>query len=164
MIGFSRTVSVMHPSLTTSVAWTFTFLLCGNQVRPHLCSIIRFKRPHGFAFSATYGGHLELSAFAHMKKCNVKVIQPGLVYLIEWAAGWDAVAAAVAKETPTSSSSSSLATTLVEREPIMNDRTRRAARRESRRAEKEKARADKTAIYKDDDDDQDGETPTVYVA
>jgi hypothetical protein len=98
-----------------------------------------------------------------MKKCNVKVIQPGLVYLIEWAAGWDAVAAAVVKETPTSSTSS-LATTLVEREPIVNDRSRRAARRESRRVEKEKARTDKTAIYKDDDDDQDTETPTVYVA
>jgi hypothetical protein len=97
-----------------------------------------------------------------MKKCNVKVIQPGLVYRIEWAAGWDAVAAAVAKETPTSSTSS-LATTLVEREPIMNDRSRRAARRETRRAEKEKARADKAAMCNDDDDDQDAET-TVYVA
>jgi hypothetical protein len=46
----------------------------------------------------------------------------------------------------------------------MNDRSRRAARRESRRAEKEKARADKPAIYIDDDGDKDGETPTVYVA
>ncbi|CDO69973.1 hypothetical protein BN946_scf184836.g47 [Trametes cinnabarina] len=36
---------------------------------------------------ATYGGHLELSAFAHMTKRNVKVIQPGLVYVIEWDAG-----------------------------------------------------------------------------
>jgi hypothetical protein len=98
-----------------------------------------------------------------MKKCNVKVIQPGLVYLIEWAAGWDAVTAAVVKETP-ASSSSSLATTLVEREPIPNDRSRRAARRESRRAEREKARADKAAMYGDDDDDQDEEAPTVYVA
>jgi OTU domain-containing protein 3 len=35
----------------------------------------------------TYGGHLELSAFAHMTKRNVKVIQPGLVYVIEWDAG-----------------------------------------------------------------------------
>ena len=98
-----------------------------------------------------------------MKKRNVKVIQPGLVYLIEWAAGCDAVSVAVVKETP-ASSTSSLATTLVEREPIMNDRSRRAARRESKRAEKEKARADKSAIYNDDDDDQDTETPTVYVA
>ena len=40
VIGFSRTVSAMHPSLTMNVAWTSTFLLCVNQVRPHLCSII----------------------------------------------------------------------------------------------------------------------------
>ncbi|KAG9217661.1 hypothetical protein CCMSSC00406_0003650 [Pleurotus cornucopiae] len=39
--------------------------------------------------NATYGGHLELSAFAHMTRRNVKVIQPGLVYVIEWSAGWD---------------------------------------------------------------------------
>jgi len=33
---------------------------------------------------------MELSAFAHMTKRNVKVIQPGLVYVIEWsAAGWE---------------------------------------------------------------------------
>jgi len=37
----------------------------------------------------TYGGHLELTAFAHFKKRDVKVIQPGLVYVIEWAAGAD---------------------------------------------------------------------------
>jgi len=94
-----------------------------------------------------------------MKKCNVKVIQPGLVYLIEWAAGWDAVTAA--KDTPTSSSSS-LVTTLVEREPILNDRSRRAARRESRRAERDKARADKATT--DEEDGNDMVTPTVYVA
>ncbi|KAF9468358.1 hypothetical protein BDZ94DRAFT_1246602 [Collybia nuda] len=35
---------------------------------------------------ATYGGHMELSAFAHLTHRNVKVIQPGLVYVIEWAA------------------------------------------------------------------------------
>ncbi|KZV80894.1 cysteine proteinase [Exidia glandulosa HHB12029] len=35
----------------------------------------------------TYGGHLELSAFAHLKRRNVKVIQPGLVYIIEWNTG-----------------------------------------------------------------------------
>lgn len=96
-----------------------------------------------------------------MKKCNVKVIQPGLVYLIEWAAGWDAVAAV--KETPTSSSSS-LATTLVEREPIANDRSRRAARRESKRAERDKACADKATTDDEGVVRQDNVTPTVYVA
>jgi hypothetical protein len=35
---------------------------------------------------ATYGGHMELSAFAHMARRNVKVVQPGLVYVIEWQA------------------------------------------------------------------------------
>ncbi|KAG8858923.1 hypothetical protein FRB96_004743 [Tulasnella sp. 330] len=37
--------------------------------------------------AATYGGHLELCAFAHLKHRNVKVIQPGLVYVIEWSTG-----------------------------------------------------------------------------
>jgi hypothetical protein len=37
--------------------------------------------------TATYSGHMELSAFAHLTRRNVKVIQPGLVYVIEWAAG-----------------------------------------------------------------------------
>ncbi|EGN92658.1 hypothetical protein SERLA73DRAFT_172753 [Serpula lacrymans var. lacrymans S7.3] len=37
----------------------------------------------------TYGGHLELSAFAHRNHRNVKVIQPGLVYVIQWDAGGD---------------------------------------------------------------------------
>jgi OTU domain-containing protein 3 len=96
-----------------------------------------------------------------MKKCNVKVIQPGLVYLIEWAAGWDPVTAA--KDNPTSSSSS-LATTLVEREPIPNDRSRRAARRESKRAERDKARADMATTDDEDIVHKDNVTPTVYVA
>lgn len=30
---------------------------------------------------------MELSAFAHLTKRNIKVIQPGLVYVIEWHAG-----------------------------------------------------------------------------
>ena len=37
----------------------------------------------------TYGGHLELTAFAHLKRRDVKVIQPGLVYVIEWKSGAD---------------------------------------------------------------------------
>ncbi|KAF5376151.1 hypothetical protein D9615_007651 [Tricholomella constricta] len=42
---------------------------------------LRCMREHG-----TYGGHMELSAFSHFTRRNVKVIQPGLVYVIEWAA------------------------------------------------------------------------------
>jgi hypothetical protein len=40
VIGFTRTVSVMPPSLTMNAAWTSTFHSCVNQVRPYLCSII----------------------------------------------------------------------------------------------------------------------------
>ncbi|KAG8215479.1 hypothetical protein J3R82DRAFT_9110 [Butyriboletus roseoflavus] len=43
----------------------------------------------------TYGGHLELSAFSHFARRNVKVIQPGLVYVIEWDAGGDSPATQV---------------------------------------------------------------------
>ena len=32
---------------------------------------------------------MELTAFAHMARRDVKVIQPGLVYVIDWSAGWD---------------------------------------------------------------------------
>ncbi|KAF8723218.1 hypothetical protein AX14_009394 [Amanita brunnescens Koide BX004] len=45
---------------------------------------LRCMRQHG-----TYGGHMELSAFAHFTQRNIKVIQPGLVYVIEWNAGGD---------------------------------------------------------------------------
>jgi hypothetical protein len=33
------------------VAWTFTFLSCVNQVRPHLCSIISCPSAHTASFS-----------------------------------------------------------------------------------------------------------------
>ena len=45
--------------------------------------------PNSHPIPGTYGGHLELSAFAHYTRRDVKVIQPGLVYVIEWFAGWD---------------------------------------------------------------------------
>lgn len=32
--------------------------------------------------SGTYGGHLELSAFASLKKKEIKIVQPGLVYVV----------------------------------------------------------------------------------
>lgn len=37
----------------------------------------------GMRQNATYGGHMELSAFAHLTRRNIKVIQPGLVYVIQ---------------------------------------------------------------------------------
>ncbi|KAJ7604562.1 hypothetical protein B0H17DRAFT_1173371 [Mycena rosella] len=54
------------------------------QLRKDVCDWIA---RHKAATSPTYGGHMELSAFAHLTRRNVKVIQPGLVYVIEWAAG-----------------------------------------------------------------------------
>ena len=63
-----------------------TYSACASRVRP------RFSLParsNSHSILGTYGGHLELSAFAHYARRDVKVIQPGLVYVIEWFAGWD---------------------------------------------------------------------------
>ncbi|KAF8840659.1 cysteine proteinase [Paxillus ammoniavirescens] len=46
---------------------------------------------HCMREQGTYGGHLELSAFAHFARRNVKVIQPGLVYVIEWNTAGDVI-------------------------------------------------------------------------
>ncbi|KAF8885637.1 hypothetical protein BD779DRAFT_1532876 [Infundibulicybe gibba] len=94
--------------------------------------------------NGTYGGHLELSAFAHLMRRNVKVIQPGLVYVIEWAAGGDPAADA----TPSASTSSSGA------KP--DSRADRHTRRDRRPP------ADKPP--EPDGDEQDGDTGTIYVA
>ena len=55
--------------------------------------------------NATYGGHMELSAFADMTRRDVKVIQPGLVYVIEWNSGWGEASPSETKTTPRRSSS-----------------------------------------------------------
>jgi hypothetical protein len=47
---------------------------------------------------------------------------------------------------------------------MANDRSRRAARRESKRAERDKARADKPTTDDEDIVHKDNVTPTVYVA
>ena len=60
-----------------------------------------------------------MSAFAHMTKRNVKVIQPGLVYVIEWAAGGDF------DETPATQDD----------DVDHDDREKRRQRRERRRSE-----------------------------
>ncbi|RDX46065.1 cysteine proteinase [Lentinus brumalis] len=88
---------------------------------------------------ATYGGHLELSAFAHMTKRNVKVIQPGLVYVIEWAAGGDFDEASAAQNDDQNT----------------DDRDKRRQRRERRRSEAEMSAEDTEPSMA---------TGTVYVA
>lgn len=50
------------------------------------------------SYPATYGGHMELSAFAHLTKRNIKVIQPGLIYVIEWQAGESSTTASSSKD------------------------------------------------------------------
>lgn len=72
-------------------------------------------------FAATYGGHLELSAFAHMMQRNIKVVQPGLVYVIEWDAG--------GAERPKEPDAD---------DPMLDERERRRLQRDLRRAEKER--------------------------
>lgn len=37
---------------------------------------------HSHALPGTYGGHLELSAFASLKRKEIKIVQPGLVYVV----------------------------------------------------------------------------------
>lgn len=80
---------------------------------------------------ATYGGHLELSAFAHMTQRNVKVIQPGLVYVIEWDAGGDNVADR-SPSPPPSHASTAL------QDINADEHEKRMTRRERKRAEREK--------------------------
>jgi OTU domain-containing protein 3 len=73
-------------------------------------------------FAATYGGHLELSAFAHMAQRDVKVIQPGLVYVIEW----------------NNASNEPQAESPDPDDPMLDEREKRRVRRDKKRAEKEK--------------------------
>jgi OTU domain-containing protein 3 len=86
-------------------------------------------RSHGsFSILGTYGGHLELSAFAHYSQRDVKVIQPGLVYVIEWFAGWDPSEIAAPSDPPLQTPPS----------PVDS--------REKRRMKRDKVRADQEKI------------------
>lgn len=99
-------------------------------------------------YPATYGGHMELSAFAHMTRRNVKVIQPGLVYVIEWDAGEEQDA----DDKPTAPSQSTL--THAEDDALSN--------REKRRKRSEKDKIPRPPLL--DNADQSTPRPTVYVA
>lgn len=69
-----------------------------------------------------------MSAFAHSKKKNIKVIQPGLVYVIEWDAGGSTDGAQSGNDDPPSTSGAPLSPT--------QEREKRRARREKVRDEK----------------------------
>lgn len=124
---------------------------------------------------------MELSAFAHMTKHNVKVIQPGLVYVIEWAAFGDPSSPVVAtaplstastkstsSTTSTSSSSSSLSSsssTVYDDDLAgLSERDRRRVRRERVRTKDEEEEAEVEAEIGVADDEDDELTKTVYVA
>lgn len=104
---------------------------CAKRVRFELFMLnYQLTYPNSF-LSGTYGGHVELSAFAHMTRRNVKVIQPGLVYVIEWHAGMSP------EDMPPAPSLTSLG--LPEVDPsaaLVNERDRRKAKRESKRLDK----------------------------
>jgi OTU domain-containing protein 3 len=70
---------------------------------------------------------LELSAFAHMAHRDVKVIQPGLVYVIEWASGWDSER----DDEPTSAAASAASSSSA---VPMDGKSKRAMRRERKRS------------------------------
>ncbi|KAL1739522.1 hypothetical protein HDZ31DRAFT_49256 [Schizophyllum fasciatum] len=97
--------------------------------------------------NGTYGGHLELSAFAHMTGKNVKVMQPGLVYVISANALDDA-----APEASTSTAEHQSG------DGPLSGREKRQTRRERKRTEKDALPS--PSVGTDDDDGPD----TVYVA
>ena len=95
---------------------------------------------------------MELSAFAHLTKRNIKVVQPGLVYVIQC-------------ESP---KTSLVPTSIIKQEedeqPMdldgFNDRERRRIRREKRRADDVEEEGEPL-----DGGDEDGTSgPTIYVA
>ncbi|KAG6914753.1 hypothetical protein DXG01_015521 [Tephrocybe rancida] len=57
--------------------------LTGSPTLPQrICDHIEHKERE----QVTYGGHMGLSTFAHVERRDVKVVQPGSVYVIEWRA------------------------------------------------------------------------------
>jgi OTU domain-containing protein 3 len=106
---------------------------------------------------ATYGGHMELSAFAHMTGRDVKVVQPGLVYVIEHASFDDGPEDAA----PTQEAG-------LAEDAALPSREQRKLRRERVRADKERSRADKErdvlAAGSPADDDADAAPGPIYVA
>ena len=141
----------------TSVDWTSIFNVCVSPVRflLHITDLDFLFDPLLKPSLGTYGGHLELTAFAHLKKRDVKVIQPGLVYVIEWKSGADL---SPTTETPPS-----------EQIPVvppstLNEREVRKTRREKRKEIKERAKLVAQSTHEDDDEDEDSSLGAIYVA
>ncbi|KAH8914524.1 cysteine proteinase [Atractiella rhizophila] len=62
----------------------------------------------GMSTSGTYGGHLELSAFAKLKRRRIKVVQPGLVYVVGWKDESPSASNDAASASPSGTSSSTV--------------------------------------------------------
>ncbi|PWN50197.1 cysteine proteinase [Violaceomyces palustris] len=93
--------------------------------------------------SGTYGGHLELSAFAQLKQKQIKIVQPGLVYVVSCDDDSpDAVRAREAKESERERIQNSLAPGA--EGPPPSEREQRRLRREESRA-KRKSETDQPA-------------------
>ena len=103
---------------------------------------------------------MELTAFAHLKRRDVKVIQPGLVYVIEWRSGADL--------SPTTADVSEDEDEDAPAPATLNERDARRTRRERKKDMKERAaRAKQARLSRDDDDSDDEENSSlgpVYVA
>ncbi|KAG8931504.1 hypothetical protein FRC02_002629 [Tulasnella sp. 418] len=115
----------------------------------------------------TYGGHVELSAFAHLKRRFVKVIQPGLVYVIDWRPGRQA-ADALRNQAGPSSSAQPSSSTPVESQSIEEMST--LSSREIRRLKRDRAKEAKQREVKqrqqasESDEEDDTQKRTIYVA
>ncbi|KAG8891601.1 hypothetical protein FRC01_014609, partial [Tulasnella sp. 417] len=135
--------------------------------------------------NGTYGGHLELSAFAHLMRRNVKVIQPGLVYVIEWRTGPNAPGASTANHeedednagssvASTSAAAASASQAQAEGSGLSSREARKARRDRLKDAKEEERRRKKQSESREEDDDDahpssasappDQDLPAVYVA
>jgi len=110
--------------------------------------------------TGTYGGHLELSAFAHLSQRNVKVIQPGLVYVIEWAGGGGGDLSS-----PTTIPSPTIPA--IPGDAGLDEREKRRLRRDQKRGTRARASSSATAADQDEEEEEENIDPAagaVYVA
>jgi hypothetical protein len=111
----------------------------------------KFRREELIVCIGTYGGHLELSAFAHLSQRNVKVIQPGLVYVIEWAAG----------APPPPAPPPAPPDLIIDEDAGMNEREKRRLRRDQQRA---RGRGEEQEVEEEEEEEGDPANGAVYVA
>ena len=118
---------------------------------------------------------MELSAFADMTRRDVKVIQPGLVYVIEWNSGWGEASSSETKMTPPRRStrvSAKVSGSPSSPSPTTTTGLKSKSKRKEGEDEKKKVKLGKgyyvyedvTSDEEDEDEDDSERGPTVYVA